>query len=194
MPTVAEQVQLRKWWLLREEIHADGDSAARSPVTRAAALIVLGNPYAGALVDDMSVLVDAGPWLTEQYLPRAMALLTGAPRAYGKAAIVGTAGEVEHGAALLHPRLGAAMRSVIGGGEAIIPSTCKVAGAGANIDVPLGHRHNVWSFDELDTLSVCIHDAPRPSEILLILALSDGGRPLPRIPSSRITSTDRNAS
>jgi hypothetical protein len=101
--------------------------------------------------------------------------------AYGKAALVGTHGDIEHAAALLHPRLGKPMRDAISGGKAIIPSTAKVAHAGATIDVPLGHKDDVWSFDEIDTMTLMIADAPRPDEIVLIIAIADGGRPRPRI-------------
>src|ERR1700721_4102410 len=88
---------------------------------------------------------------------------------YGKAAIVGTSGDIEHGAAILHPRMGKPMRAAIGGGQAIIPSNVKIGAVGCTIDVPLGHKDDVWSFDEIDTISVTISNAPRPDEIAVIV-------------------------
>jgi len=101
--------------------------------------------------------------------------------AYGKAAIIGVDGDIEHGAAIMHPRMGKPMREAIGGGQAIIPSNVKIGAAGASIDVPLGHKDDVWSFDQIDTMTVIIAGAPRPTEIVAIVALSDGGRPRPRV-------------
>jgi hypothetical protein len=95
-------------------------------------------------------------------------------------------GDIEHAAAILHPKLGKAMRFAVGGGEAVIPSTAKVASAGARIDVPLGHKDNVWSFNEIDTMTLGVEDAPRPDEILVIMAVSDGGRPDPRVGVGRV--------
>jgi len=175
----------RKTVLLREEIRAEAGAPAARPVTRAAAIAIVDNPFAGRAVDDLSALIDAGPVLAEALMPRAVALLDGPPRAYGKGGIVGVAGDLEHAAAVLHPKLGKPMRGAVGGGEAIIPSTTKVATAGAPIDVPLGNKDDVWSFDELDTLTVMVADAPRPDEIVIVLAVSDGGRPRPRVGKGR---------
>ena len=118
-------------------------------------------------------------------MPQAVALLPQPAMAYGKAAIVGVEGDLEHAAAILHPKLGKPMRAAVGGGEAIIPSATKVAAAGTLIDVPLGNKDNVWSFDELDTMTVCVADAPRPREILVAMVVSDGGRPNPRVGKGR---------
>jgi len=101
-----------------------------------------------------------------------------------RAAIVGVDGDIEHAAALLHPRMGKPMRDAIGGGQAIIPSNAKIGAAGVSIDVPLGHKDDVWSFNEIDTLTVTVGGAPRPKELVLIVVLSDGGRPRPRVAKS----------
>jgi hypothetical protein len=106
--------------------------------------------------------------------------------AYGKAAIVGVAGEIEHGAAMIHPRLGQPMREAVGGGEAIISSNVKIGGPGTSIDVPLAHKDNIWSFDHLATMTISSDYAPRPDEIVVIMAISDGGRPHPRVGKGRI--------
>jgi amino acid synthesis protein len=112
---------------------------------------------------------------------KALAVLPNPPVSYGKAAIVGLAGDVEHAAAIIHPRMGKPMRAAIGGGKAIIPSNVKVAPAGTAIDVPLSDRDDVWVFDHIDTITVMVPDAPRPNEVVVIVALADGGRPRPRI-------------
>src|SRR5262245_32834430 len=101
------------------------------------------------------------------------------------AGIAGIHGDLEHAAAVLHPKLGKPMRAAVGGGEAIIPSNTKVAAAGTLIDVPLANKDNIWSFDELDTITVLVPDAPRPNEIVAVMAVSDGGRAHPRIGKGR---------
>ena len=120
-------------------------------------------------------------------MPDAVRLLPGTtPTSYGKAAIVGVLGDLEHGAALVHPKLGKPMREAVGGGEAIIPSNVKVASAGSSIDVPLANKDNIWAFDFLDTLTVAVPDAPRPDELVLVVAVADGGRPVPRVGKGRV--------
>ena len=176
----------RKIWLLQETILAEANNMAPRPVTRAVVAMVVANPLTLSKPGSLDVLIDLGPSRVELYFPKAVLLLSGPAVAYGKAAIVGVNGDLEHGAALLHPKLGKAMRAAVQGGEAIIPSTCKVASAGSRIDVPLGHKDNVWSFNELDTITIGIEDAPRPDEILVVLAVSDGGRPNPRIGPGRL--------
>lgn len=177
---------LRKVLIVKETIHADGGRDVDEAVTRIAGIAVIGNPCAGRFVTDLASLIDTGAQLAERLLPKMVAQLARPALAYGKAAIVGVHGELEHAAALLHPKMGKPIRAAIGGGEAIIPSTSKVAAAGATIDVPLGHKDNVWSFDEIDTLTVSVADAPRPDEIVVVIALSDGGRPHARVGKGRI--------
>jgi Amino acid synthesis len=119
-------------------------------------------------------------------MPDLASLLSRSAVAYGKAAIVGVAGEIEHGAAMIHPRLGKPMREAVGGGEAIISSNVKIGGPGTSIDVPLAHKDNIWSVDDLATVTISSEDAPRPDEIVVIMAISDGGRPQPRIGKGRV--------
>jgi hypothetical protein len=175
----------RKVLISKETLYADGGCEARRVVTRVAALAVIANPCAGRYAEDLSALFDLGAQAAERLMPEALALLTNPVAAYGKAAIVGLDGEIEHAAAILHPKMGAPIRAAIGGGQAIIPSTSKVAVAGTAIDVPLGHKDNVWSFDEIDTLTVSVADAPRPEEIVVVIALSDGPRPHARVGKGR---------
>ena len=178
----------RKIQFWKEQVLSEAGSAAPKPVTRLAAIAVIDNPFAGAFHEDLSALFDVGMQLGEELMAQAVALLEGAPTSYGKSAIVGVNGDVEHAAAVLHPKLGKPMRAAVGGGEAIIPSTTKVGAAGTIIDVPLANKDNIWSFDELDTITVMVPDAPRPDEIVAIMAVADGGRPHPRVGKGRAVS------
>ncbi len=178
----------RKTLIVREVTNTDAFGTPCAPVTRVAALAVLKNPYAGRYADDLSELFEAGGALGQELSARAVAELPGPPLSYGKAAIVGASGDIEHGGAVIHPKLGAPMRLAAGGGAAVIPSNVKVGGPGTMIDLPLGHKDEPWSFDHFDTLTVFVADAPRPDEIVLCLAYSDGGRPIPRCGSGPVTS------
>jgi hypothetical protein len=178
---------LRKIVLLREEVLAEVGRNAAAPVVRAAAIAVIRNPFAGqGHVEDLSALFDIGAALGERLMPQLVAQLRGAPTSYGKGAIVGVAGDMEHGAAVCHPKLGRPMRAALGGGEAIISSNVKVAGPGTAIDVPLAHKDNIWAFDYLDTMTLMVADAPRPDEIAVVMAIADGGRANPRVGKGRV--------
>ena len=174
-------MDIRRQLLIRETIHSEGSLPALVPVTRVAACAVIRNPLAGRAQDDLSDLVPFGEVLGAQLAKEALAALRGPAVSYGKGAIIGLDGDVEHGAAIIHPKMGRPMREAIGGGKAIIPSNVKVAAAGTAIDVPLSQRDNSWLFDNIDTMTVSVPDAPRPSEIVVIVVLADGGRPRPRI-------------
>jgi hypothetical protein len=178
-------MDVRKLVVVIEEVTIEGGQKASHPVTRAAGIAVIPNPYAGRFVEDLSLLFDLGEEIGELIMKRLVAALGGKPVSYGKAAIVGVSGDVEHGAAVLHPKLGKPMRAAVGGGEAIICSTAKVAAAGTLIDIPLANKDNIWSFDELDTMTVSVPDAPRPDEIVVAMAVADGGRPRPRVGKGR---------
>jgi len=174
-------MDIRRLVTLRDTVHHEGGLPALTPVTRAAACAVIRNPLAGFPHDDLSDLVPLGAELGALLVREAQALLPKPALLYGKAAIVGVDGDLEHAAAILHPRMGRPMREALGGGKAIIPSNVKVAAAGAAIDVPLGNKDDVWVFDHIDTLTMTVPDAPRPAEIVVIVALADGGRPRPRV-------------
>ena len=139
------------------------------------------------IVEDLSSLFDLGGELGERLMGEAVAMLAGPPVSYGKAAIVGIAGDMEHGGAMLHPKLGKPMRAAVGGGKSLIPSNVKIGTVGVPIDIPLGHKDEAWSFDHFDTLTLMIADAPRPDEIVVCMAVSDGARPHPRVGSGPIT-------
>lgn len=180
-------MKIRKTVIIKETIEADGLGEACDPITRVAALAVIQNPFAGRFVEDLSPLFDIGGQLGERLMGDAVKQLAGPAVSYGKAAIVGVAGDLEHGGATIHPKLGKPMRAAVGGGKALIASNAKVAAAGTAIDVPIGHKDEAWSFGHFDTMTVMIADAPRPDEIVVCMAVADGGRPHPRVGSGPIT-------
>lgn len=174
-------MNIRKTTVIHETVYSEGGRAAAAPVSRIAGIGLIENPFAGRQVDDLSDLFQVGHDLGERLMSEMLARLPKPAVSYGKAAIVGVNGDLEHGHAMLHPMLGKAMRGAIGGGEAIIPSAAKVASAGASVDIPLGHKDDLWSFDHFDAMTVSVPDGPRPNEILMAIAVADGGRPVPRI-------------
>ena len=174
-------VKIRKLVTVVEEILSDGGREARRPVRKAAAVAVIENPFAGRFVDDLAPLIDAGEELGALLAKRATEALGAPAESYGKAAIVGEQGEYEHAAALLHPKLGAPLRAAVGGGKAIIPSAKKLGGPGATIDVPLHYKDAAFVRTHFDAMEVRLGDAPRADEILVALAVTDGGRPHPRV-------------
>jgi len=173
-------LHMRKTLLLRETLTSDMGQVANRPVVRAVAMAVIANPIAGRYVEDLTELFEAGRAIGEQLMPDLARMLPHDPVSYGKGAIVGLNGEFEHGGACIHPMLGKPMRSAVGGGKAVIPSNVKVAACGANLDVPLTHKDDTWSFDHFDTITVSMPDAPKPDEILVVMAVADGGRLHPR--------------
>jgi hypothetical protein len=180
-------MNVRKTMIVKEVIEADGYGKACDPITRVVAMAVVQNPSAGQFVDDLSPLFNIGGQLGDQLMDEAVAMLGGPPISYGKAAIVGVSGDMEHGAAMLHPKLGKPMRAAVGGGKSLIPANAKVASVGVPIDLPLGHKDEAWSFDYIDTITVMVADAPRADEIVLCMAVSDGPRPHSRVGSGPIT-------
>lgn len=179
-------IQTRKTVFLQELIEADMFGERCEPVSRVAVAAIFKNPLAGHFKSDLSPLFEIGAELGERLADRAIRLLDRAPVSYGKAAIVGVHGDMEHGGAVIHPRLGAPMRAVAGGGEAVIPSNVKTGPVGASIDLPLGHKDNPWSFDHFDTMTLCVPDGPAPDEIVMFLAYADRGRPIPRCGSGPV--------
>src|SRR5208337_2754554 len=173
-------VEIRKIITMREVVLSELGVAAPRPIVRALGMAVIRNPFAGQFVEDLRPLFEAGAMLGERLMPELLKLLGGPAVSYGKGAIVGVAGEMEHGGACIHPMLGKPMRAAVGGGKAVIPSNVKVAACGASLDVPLSHKDDSWSFDHFDTVTVAMPDAPKPDEIVVVLAVADGGRPHPR--------------
>ncbi|EPX78716.1 amino acid synthesis family protein [Salipiger mucosus] len=154
------------------------------PARRALAAAVIANPFAGRYAGDLAELIETGAELGHLLGEEALAALdcpAGAVEGYGKAALVGEDGELEHAAALLHPKLGAPLRAVLGGGKALVPSAKAVGATGEVIEVPLGHKDAAYVRSHFDAMRLRIADAPRPGEIVVAVALQQTGRPLPRV-------------
>ena len=177
-------VKIRKIVTIVEETMLEMGHAVTPPTRRAAAIAVIENPYAGRYVEDLAPLIDMGEELGGLLAARAVAALgmSGADvQSYGKAAAVGENGELEHAAAILHPKLGAPVRKALEKGAALIPSSNKRGGIGAELDIPLGHKDAAFVRSHFDGMEVRIADAPRANEIMVAVALTDSGRPLPRV-------------
>jgi hypothetical protein len=175
---------IRKIVTVVEEVHAEMGRAVSPPTRRAAAIAVIENPFAGRYVEDLSPLITIGEELGEMLAKRAVAALGiegPAAHSYGKAAAVGADGELEHAAAILHPKMGVPVRKVLGKGAALIPSSKKRGGMGCTLDIPLGHKDAAFVRSHFDGMEVQINDAPRANEIMVALAVTDSGRPLPRV-------------
>jgi hypothetical protein len=167
-----------------EETRTEMGRTLERPTRRAAAVAVIENPCSGKYIEDLSELMQIGEELGEILTERAVAAL-GIPanmvESYGKAAAVGENGEIEHAAAILHPKLGTPVRRVLGKGAALIPSSKKRGGLGVVLDIPLGHKDAAFVRSHFDGMEVRIADAPRANEIVVAIAVTDSGRPLPRI-------------
>ncbi len=185
---MSDLVRLRKYVAILEESHHDGGPPLARPVTKAVVGGVIANPYAGRYVADIQPMLKALEPLAVDLTERVMKLLgaTGAElEAYGKGAIVGLAGELEH-AALWHQPSGFGIRHAIhrskgAGAKSIVPSTVKVAAAGTRIDIPLHHVAAAYVRSHFDAIEFCVPDGPRPDEIVFIVAASIGGRPHARV-------------
>jgi hypothetical protein len=176
--------KIRKLVTVVEETLSEAGRAVSPPTRRAAAIAVVENPFAGRYVEDLAALIDIGEELGDLLAKRAVAALGIAGdkvESYGKAAAVGEDGELEHAAAILHPKLGAPVRKVLGKGAALIPSSKKRGGPGVALDIPLGHKDAAFVRSHFDGMEVHIADAPRAGEIMVAVAVTDSGRPLPRV-------------
>ncbi|MCF2522732.1 amino acid synthesis family protein [Bradyrhizobium sp. G127] len=175
---------IRKIVTVVEETLMEGGRGVSPPTRRAAAIAVIENPFAGRYVEDLAPLIAVGEELGELLAARAVAALGiegSKVQSYGKAAAVGENGELEHAAAILHPKLGAPVRKALGKGAALIPSSKKRGGMGVSLDVPLGHKDAAFVRSHFDGMEVQINDAPRANEIMVAVAVTDSGRPLPRV-------------
>jgi hypothetical protein len=175
---------IRKIVTVVEETLMEGGRGVSPPTRRAAAIAVIENPFAGRYVEDLAPLIAVGEELGELLAARAVAALGiegSKVQSYGKAAAVGENGELEHAAAILHPKLGAPVRKALGKGAALIPSSKKRGGMGVSLDIPLGHKDAAFVRSHFDGMEVQINDAPRANEIMVAVAVTDSGRPLPRV-------------
>ena len=178
------KAKIRKIVTFVEETRAEMGQAVNPPTRRAAAAAVIENPFAGKFVEDLSDLMEIGEELGAMLTERAVAALGidgASAESYGKAAAVGENGELEHAAALLHPKLGTPVRKVLGKGAALIPSSKKRGGPGLSLDIPLGHKDAAFVRSHFDGMEIRVNDAPRANEILIAIAVTDSGRPLPRV-------------
>ena len=180
-------LEIRRVYAVSDEVLREGNRVVGRPVQRVAVAAVIANPFAGQYVEDLDLLIGYGEELGDLLTRRALSLLQGrAAESFGKAAIVGLGGELEHAAALLHPKFGAPMRAALGGGAAIIPSAKKMGGPGEAIDVPLHYKDAAFVRSHFDAMEVRVPAAPREGEIVVIAALSHGGRPFPRVGGLRM--------
>ncbi len=154
------------------------------PTRRAAAIAVIENPFAGNFQQDLEELMVIGDelgGLLGQKCVTALGIEPAEAQSYGKAALVGENGELEHAAAILHPRLGKPLRAAVEKGAALVASNKKMGAMGASLDVPLGHKDAAYVRSHFDGMEVRINDAPRANEIMVAVAVTDSGRPLPRV-------------
>ena len=176
--------KIRKIVTIVEDTLEEGSQEILPPTRRAAAIAVVENPFAGIYQEDLEPLMAIGEELGSLLGDKCIAALAVTPKAvqsYGKAALVGENGELEHAAAILHPRLGKPLRSAVEKGAALVPSNKKRGGMGNPLDVPLGHKDAAYVRSHFDGMEVRINDAPKANEILVAIAVADSGRPLPRV-------------
>ena len=176
--------KIRKLIVEVEETRIEMGHAVEPPTRKALAMAVIENPYAGRYSENLDELIAIGEELGSllgQRCVQALGIEPGQAQSYGKAAIVGEAGELEHAAAILHPKLGAPLRTAVEKGAALVPSAKKRGGLGSAIDVPLGHKDAAFVRSHFDAMEARVADAPRANEIVVAVVVTDSGRPLPRI-------------
>jgi len=176
--------KIRKLIVQVDETRIEMGQAVAPPTRKALAMAVIENPCAGRYVENLDELIaigeELGALLGEKCV-RALGIAPGQAQSYGKGAIVGEAGELEHAAAILHPKLGAPLRQAVEKGAALVPSSKKRGGLGTALDVPLGHKDAAFVRSHFDAMEARVSDAPRPGEIVVAVAVTDSGRPLARI-------------
>ena len=178
------KAKIRKIAVNIEETHIEMGQTIAPATRKAVAIAVIENPFAGTYQEDLSALMDIGAELGGLLGDRCVAALGITPEqaeSYGKSAMVGEAGELEHAAAILHPKLGAPLRVAVQKGAALVPSSKKMGSPGQVLDVPLGHKDAAYVRSHFDGFEVRLNDAPRANEILVAVAVTDSGRPLPRV-------------
>lgn len=177
-------VKIRKLLVQVDETRIEMGQTIHPPTRRAVAMAVIDNPFAGRYEKNLDALIDIGEELGAllgEKCVTALGIQPSEAESYGKAAIVGEGGELEHAAAILHPKLGAPLRKAVEKGAALVPSSKKRGGLGTAIDVPLGHKDAAFVRSHFDAIEARVSDAPRANEIVVAVAVTDSGRPLPRI-------------
>ncbi|MDQ0027952.1 hypothetical protein J2X90_005788 [Variovorax paradoxus] len=175
---------IRKLVIQVDETRKEMGQTIDPPTRRAVAIAVIENPYAGRFSENLDELIAIGEELGAllgRKAVKALGIEPGQAQSYGKAAIVGESGELEHAAAILHPKLGAPLRVAVEKGAALVPSAKKRGTLGTAIDVPLGHKDAAFVRSHFDAVEARVSDAPRANEIVVAVAVTDSGRPLPRI-------------
>ena len=178
------KAQIRKIIVQVDEVHIEMGKAISPPTRRALAMAVIYNPLAGSYTENLDELVAIGEelgGLLGDKCVKALGIAPGDAQSYGKAAIVGEAGEIEHAAAILHPRLGTPLRVAVEKGAALVPSSKKRGTLGTAIDVPLGHKDAAFVRSHFDAIEARVSDAPRANEIVVAVVVTDSGRPLARV-------------
>ncbi|WP_408594273.1 amino acid synthesis family protein [Limnohabitans sp.] len=178
------KAHIRKIVVQVDETHVEGGQAIDPPTRRALAMAVIDNPYAGRYSANLDALIEIGEelgGLLGQRCVQALGITPDQAQSYGKAAIVGEAGELEHAAAVLHPKLGAPLRKAVSHGAALVPSAKKRGTLGTIIDVPLGHKDAAFVRSHFDAMEARVSDAPRANEMVVAVVVTDSGRPAPRI-------------
>lgn len=176
--------KIRKIVTTVETTHREIDQTIDPPTRRAASIAVIENPFAGRYVEDLEALMVIGEELGDLLGRRcveALGIEPSAAESYGKSAMVGENGELEHAAAILHPRLGKPLRAAVEKGAALVASSKKMGSMGQVLDVPLGHKDAAYVRSHFDGMEVRINDAPRANEIMVAVAVTNSGRPLPRV-------------
>jgi hypothetical protein len=177
-------MEIRKIVTIVEETHQEMEKPVQPPTRKAAALAVIKNPFVDRYEDNLDPLISIGDELGALLGKKCVEVLGIQPseaQSYGKGAIVGTGGELEHAGAILHPKLGGPFREAVGGGKAIIPSSKKMGIPGTWLDVPVHFKDAAFVRSHFDAMTVSVYDAPRHDEIVVALVVTDSGRPLPRI-------------
>ena len=177
-------MKIRKIVTIVEETRLEMGKTIDPPTRRAASTAVIENPFAGQYQEDLGSLMTIGEELGDLLGRRCVAALGIDPQqteSYGKAAMVGENGELEHAAAILHPKLGKPLRQAVEKGAALVPSSKKMGSMGQPLDVPLGHKDAAYVRSHFDGMEVRINDAPRANEIMVSIVVTDSGRPLPRV-------------
>ena len=175
---------IRKIAVWVEETHQEIGKVISPATRKAVAVAVIANPFAGRYVEDLTPLMDIGAELGGLLGDKCVAALcisSDQAESYGKAVMVGENGELEHAAAILHPKLGAPLRKAVEKGAALVPSSKKMGGPGQVLDVPLGHKEAAYVRSHFDGIEVRLNDSPRANELMVAVAVTDSGRPLPRV-------------
>ncbi|MEE9335446.1 MAG: amino acid synthesis family protein [Granulosicoccaceae bacterium] len=177
-------MKIRKIVTTVEETHLEMGKNIDPPTRRAASTAVIENPFAGKYQEDLAALMTTGEQLGALLGNKCVDALGIEPKeaeSYGKAAMVGENGELEHAAAILHPKLGKPLRAAVEKGAALVASSKKMGSMGQALDVPLGHKDAAYVRSHFDGMEVRINDAPRANEIMVSIVVTDSGRPLPRV-------------